>query len=118
MVTEEQVKESLEPVLVPGVMRSLAKMNLVRNISIDDGKVDINLATAALALEALEWLKEKIKDAANSLTGVNEANVRYVDGNPKDLNEIGNVIAVMSGKGRGKIAGRQSCRRFGTASGL
>jgi len=31
--------------------------------------------------------------------GTGEVNVRYVDGNSKDLNEIGNVIAIMSGKG-------------------
>ncbi|MFC1943679.1 P-loop NTPase [Chloroflexota bacterium] len=99
MPTQEEVGKNLEALLVPGVMRSLMKMNLVRDISVNDGKVDINLATAALASEVQEWLKEKIEDAASSLTDVNEVNVRYVDGNPKDLNEIGNVIAVMSGKG-------------------
>jgi len=99
MTTKKEVTKNLDTILVPGVMRSLMKMNLVRDISVNDGKVNINLATAALASEAKEWLKEKIKDAANSLTKVNEVNVRYVDGNPKDLNEIGNVIAIMSGKG-------------------
>ena len=99
MPTQEEVMKNLETVLVPGAMRSLAKMNLISTISVADGKIDITLATAALASEALEWLKDKIKDATSGLTGVNEANVRYVDGNPKDLNEIGNVIAVMSGKG-------------------
>ncbi|MFC1940233.1 P-loop NTPase [Chloroflexota bacterium] len=99
MPTQEEVMKNLEAVLVPGVMRSLMKMNLVRDVSVSDGKVDITLATAALASEALEWLKEKIKDAISSLTEVNEVHVSYVDSNPKDLNAIGNVIAVMSGKG-------------------
>ncbi|MFC1965133.1 P-loop NTPase [Chloroflexota bacterium] len=99
MVTEEQIKESLEGVLVPGVMRSLMKMNLVRDVTVADGKVNITLASTALASEALEWLKDKIKDATSGLTGVNEVNVSYVDGTPKDLNKIRNVIAVMSGKG-------------------
>jgi len=99
MPKKEEIVRNLDPVLVPGVMRSLVKMNLVRDISIKDGKVDIDLATAALAPEAQEWLKEEIKSATNGLTGVSEVNVRYVDGNSKDLNEIGNVIAIMSGKG-------------------
>jgi hypothetical protein len=33
MLTGEQVRESLEEVLVPGVMRSLVKLNLVRQVS-------------------------------------------------------------------------------------
>jgi hydrogenase maturation protease len=99
MTTKEQVMESLETVLVPGAMRSLVKMNLVRDISIDNGKVDITIASAALATEAQEWLKDRIKDAAGRLDGVREVSVSLVDGKPKDLNEIGHVFAIMSGKG-------------------
>ncbi|MFC1990042.1 P-loop NTPase [Chloroflexota bacterium] len=99
MPTKEEILQNLEIILVPGVMRSLMKMNLVRDVSVSDGKVDITLATAALASESLEWLKDKIKDAISSLTEVNEVHVSYVDSTPKDLNEIGNVIAIMSGKG-------------------
>jgi len=99
MIIKEQVIEGLEMVLVPGAMRSLVKMNLVRNVNIADGKVDITLASAALAPGTQEWLKEKIKDATGKLAGVSEVSVSFVDGKPKDLNEIDNVIAVMSGKG-------------------
>ncbi|MFC1913309.1 P-loop NTPase [Chloroflexota bacterium] len=99
MLTEEQVKESLEGVLVPGAMRSLVKMNLIRDITISSGKMEVMLASAALATGAQEWLKDKIKDAASGLTGVDEVNISFVDDKPKDLNEIGDVIAVMSGKG-------------------
>jgi hydrogenase maturation protease len=99
MPTREEVLKNLEEVLVPGVMRSLVKMNLVRDISVADGKVDITLASAALAQGAQEWLGERIKDVSLKLTGVNEVNVSFGDSKPKDLNEIGNVIAVMSGKG-------------------
>jgi len=99
METEELIKESLNEVLVPGVMRSLVKMNLVRDIRVTDSKVDITLTSAALISGAQEWLKGDIKNATSGLTGVNEVNVTFVDGKPKDLNEIGNVIAVMSGKG-------------------
>jgi len=99
MFTQEQVMESLDTVLVPDIMRSLVKMNLVRNININDAKVDITLASAALAPKTQEWLKDKIKDITGGLTGINEVNVSYADGTPKELNEIGHVIAIMSGKG-------------------
>ncbi len=99
MPTQEEVLEKLQAILVPGVMRSLVKMNLVRDVSVSDGKVDVTLASAALASEAQEWLRDKIEDVSSKLTGVNEVNVSFVDGNPKDLNKIGHVIAVMSGKG-------------------
>ncbi|MFC2002444.1 P-loop NTPase [Chloroflexota bacterium] len=99
MPTQEEVLEKLQAILVPGVMRSLVKMNLVRDVSVADGKVNVTLASAALVSEVQEWLRDKIEDVSRKLTGVNEVNVSFVDGNPKDLNEIGHVIAVMSGKG-------------------
>jgi len=99
MPTQEEVLESLETVLVPGVMRSLMKMNLVRDVSIADGKVDVTLASAALAAAAQEWLRDRIKDVIGKIAGANEVNVSFVDGKPKDLNEISSVVAVMSGKG-------------------
>ncbi len=99
MSTQEQVMESLETVLVPGVMRSLVKMNLVQEVNVADHKVGVAVASAALAPAAQEWLKDKIKDVTGKITGVKETNVNFVDGKPKDLNEISHIIAVMSGKG-------------------
>jgi hydrogenase maturation protease len=99
MATKEQIEESLDGVLVPGVVRSLPKMSLVRDISISDGKVDLTLASAALSPEVQEWLGAKAKAVTERLDGIKEVNVSFIDGKPKELNEIGNVIAVMSGKG-------------------
>jgi Mrp family chromosome partitioning ATPase len=99
MPTQEQVMEGLETVLVPGVMRSLVKMNLVREVKVADQKVEVAVASAALPPPAQELLKEKIKDVTGKIKGVKEINVSFVDGKPKDLNEISHIIAVMSGKG-------------------
>lgn len=99
MSTQEQVMKSLETVLVPGVMRSVVKMNLVQEVNVTDHKVDVTVASAALAPAAQEWLKDKIKDVTGKITGVKETNVNFVDGKPKDLNKISHIIAVMSGKG-------------------
>jgi len=99
MSTRENVIESLDTVLVPGVMRSLVKMNLVREVNVTDQKVDVTIASAALPPATKEWLKDKIEDVAGKITGVKEISVSFMDGKPKDINEIGHIIAVMSGKG-------------------
>jgi Mrp family chromosome partitioning ATPase len=99
MSMREQVMKSLDTVLVPGAMRSLVKMNLVREVDVADHKIDIAIASAALAPAAQDWLREKIKQVTGQIAGEEEVNVSFVDGKPKDLNEIDHVIAVMSGKG-------------------
>lgn len=99
MSIQEQLIESLDTVLVPGVMRSLVKMNLVREVNFADDIAKISIASAALAPEAQEWLKDKIRDVAGHMAGVKEVNVSFIDSKPKDLNQIDHIIAVMSGKG-------------------
>jgi Mrp family chromosome partitioning ATPase len=99
MITEQQIKGSLEEILVPGAMRSLVKLNLVRQIVVSDQKVDITLASAGLDSSAEDWLKSKVSDTVRQLAGVSQANVDFVPVAPKEVNEVGNVVAVMSGKG-------------------
>ena len=67
MPTRKQVMESLDRIPVPGVVRSLVKMNLVREVRIADRKVDITLASAALSLENQEWLKDRTSDVIQKL---------------------------------------------------
>jgi hydrogenase maturation protease len=74
-------------------------MNLVRDIKIANHRVDVILASAALAEEAQKWVKDKVDEALRESKGVKETSVSFVDGKPKDLNEISHIIAVMSGKG-------------------
>ena len=40
-----------------------------------------------------------LKKTTSKFSGVKEVNVSFVEGKPKDLNEVGHVIAIMSGKG-------------------
>ena len=99
MVTEDRVREALNKVLVPGVMRSLVQMNLVRSIELKDGKVKITLASTAIPAQSQDWLKGKVVTAVRELPEVEEAAVDFVEAKPKELNHIQNIIAVMSGKG-------------------
>lgn len=99
MPTKKQVMESLEKILVPDVGRSLVKMNLVQKVSAANGKVEVALASAALAPATQELLKARVEDAVGKISGVKAVNVSFADGKPKDLNQISHIIAVMSGKG-------------------
>jgi hydrogenase maturation protease len=99
VITEEQIRESLNEVLVPGVMRSVESLNLVREVTVSDQRVRIALASAALSSGAQDWLKTKTKEALEKLPGVNEVEVGFTEAKPAELNKIGHIIAVMSGKG-------------------
>lgn len=99
MVTEEQVRETLEKVLVPGTKRSPVRLNLVRGITVSNERVNITLASAALNPAAQMWLKAKVGDAIQKLPGVKGVDIAFAEAQPKEINEVRSVIAVMSGKG-------------------
>jgi Mrp family chromosome partitioning ATPase len=99
MATEEQIRQSLEQVLVPGVKRSIESLNLVREVSISDRKARISLASAALSENAQDWIKAKAKEAVEKVTDISEVVVEFGEAKPSELNQIGHIIAVMSGKG-------------------
>ncbi len=96
---EERVRGSLGEIIVPGVMRSVVQMNLVRSIAVEDNKAKITLASTAIPAEYHNWLREKVTDGAKQASGLTEAIVDFVEAKPKELNQIRHVIAVMSGKG-------------------
>ena len=99
MPTQKEILENLDTIEIPGVKRSLVKMNLIRDVSISDGKVDMQLSSTALTPEYQEELKDKINEVIGTLIGITAVNVSFVDSKPKDLNEVGHIIAIMSGKG-------------------
>ncbi|MDY7019655.1 MAG: Mrp/NBP35 family ATP-binding protein [Chloroflexota bacterium] len=99
MVTEKQVRQSLDEVLVPGIMRSLEKLNLVRQVSISEEKVQITLASTALNPEIQDWLSTKIDDVIKKLPEVKETSINFIEAELKEINDIRYVITVMSGKG-------------------
>lgn len=99
MATEEQIRESLDEVLIPGAMRSLVKLNLVRDVAIANGKASITLSSAALSPQTQDWLKAKVGEVVRGLDGIKEAEIGFVEASPKEINAIHNVVAIMSGKG-------------------
>ncbi len=99
MVTEAQIRESLEGVLVPGPMRSLVQMNLVRGVALSDQKAKVTLASAALGEGTREWVREKVEQVIKELPGVKAVETDFVEAKPAEVNQVKHVVAVMSGKG-------------------
>ena len=99
MVTEGQIRDSLEEVIVPGAKRSLGKLNLVRQVAISERRLSIELASAALNQDTQEWIRARIREVVTRLSGIDDVEIGFVDAACKDINAISNVIAIMSGKG-------------------
>jgi len=96
---EPKLQNALDKVLVPGIMRSLVQMNLVRSAEISEGKAKITLASAAIPSQHHNLLKDQAVAAISKLSGVKEVTVEFIEVRPKELNQIEKIIAVMSGKG-------------------
>jgi len=99
MDTKEQVEQSLEKVMVPIVTRSVMDMNLLRGVDIKDNRMKITLSNAALSDEIREQLMTAVQDKLIDIDGIDMVGVDFEDSKPSDVNQVGKVIAVMSGKG-------------------
>jgi len=99
MIDKGLVEQSLEAVLVPAARRSIVGLNLVREVTVSDGKVDVSLASTGLIPGAQDWIKNQTIEAVKKLPEVKEVTVHYSSIKAKELNKIDHMIAVMSGKG-------------------
>ncbi|MBN2239197.1 MAG: Mrp/NBP35 family ATP-binding protein [Dehalococcoidales bacterium] len=123
MLTEGQVRECLDEVMVPAAARSVIGLNLVQEITVLETGVHIKLASAAINEGTQEYVKDKAVEGINKIDPDAKVTVEYVEAKPADINEIGNVIAIMSGKGgvgKSLVAGLTavSLRRLGYNVGI
>lgn len=99
MPSEEEVKEALREVLIPGIGRSLTGLNMTRAVEVDSDRLKVTLASTALNSATQEWVQDKARNSLKGLPGVKEIAIEFEQAKPKDLNQIDHIIAVMSGKG-------------------
>ena len=99
MTTKEQIEQALIEVLVPGVGRSIVRLNMIREIETIDNMVKITLADTALSPGSQDWVRTKTKAVVEGLPEVSKVEVEFIEHKPTELNQINHVIAVMSGKG-------------------
>jgi hydrogenase maturation protease len=97
MITEEQIKTELAKVFVPVVEQSVADLNLVRNIAIAKDKITVTLASTALTEDVQNFVAAGVRSALQPLKI--PVAVEFLEAKPQELNDIKNIVAVMSGKG-------------------
>jgi Mrp family chromosome partitioning ATPase len=96
---DAKLADALNKVFVPGIMRSLIQMSLVRGAEVDGAKAKVTLASTTIPAQLHEALKDQTIAAVSEVAGVAEVTVHFVEAKPKELNKIEKIVAVMSGKG-------------------
>jgi Mrp family chromosome partitioning ATPase len=116
MVTELEIREALTSVMDPELKRNIVELGMVREIDLKDNELELTLALTTLACPLKERIVDDIKSAVRGVDGGLLVDVKLTEMSkeqrdkilgeqqPKQMvaeafNEIGHVIAVMSGKG-------------------
>ena len=99
MVSKENVQEKIGTIIVPGSMRSLSSLNLIKEVIVSDSTANISLFASAINTDTQDWLRGKIGEAVKQLSGIEKVNVDFIDAKPQDVSSVKKVVAIMSGKG-------------------
>jgi ATP-binding protein involved in chromosome partitioning len=106
MVTVDQVLSSLKKVVDPELHKDIVSMGMIKDLSINDGKVDFTLELTTPACPFNSEIEGDVRAAMASL-GVKDLNMRVtarvMEGRSLSMDEllpgVKNIIAVASGKG-------------------
>jgi len=99
MVEEKAVREALEGIGIIGTKRTIGQLNLIRDIVISEEGIKIYLANTGLAPMMEEITKNTVQKTIEEMDGAGKVTVEYTGVKAQELNEVKNIIAVMSGKG-------------------
>ncbi len=107
VLDSRSVLEVLRPVQDPELRKSLVEMNMIRNIKIDDGKVNFTLVLTTPACPLREFIVEDCQKAVKKLPGVTDVSIEVTAETPKQkgmsdrtgIPGVKNIIAISSGKG-------------------
>jgi Mrp family chromosome partitioning ATPase len=98
VTSAQEIRKAVEELYILGFEKSLGEMGLVKEVTSEDGHVNIVLASAALGEDTKEKIKKTVTIASSRFTDVKNIEVEFVSANA-DVNKVKNVIAIMSGKG-------------------
>ncbi len=107
MLDTQSILEVLRPVQDPELQKSLVDLNMIRNVTVDGGKVSFTLVLTTPACPLREFIVEDCQKAVKQLPNVESVEVEVTAETPqqKSLPDrssvpgIKNIIAVSSGKG-------------------
>ncbi len=112
MPTKSQIQKMLTQVIDPELGKNIIEAGMVRDIEIEDGRVNITLALTMKGCPLKGQLQEQTKAAAEAVPGVESVTVQLTTMTQEEreklknrlpaglnMNRIGQMVAVMSGKG-------------------
>jgi Mrp family chromosome partitioning ATPase len=117
VVTTDQVLEALRGVMDPELGRNIVELGMVKDVTIEDGKVSFTLALTTPTCPLRDRMSAEARTALMALDGIREVGIRMgeltaeekarimpdkpqqQEGAAERFNDIQKVIAVMSGKG-------------------
>ncbi len=110
MIEKAQIENLLKNIIDPNVETDLVTARCVKSITVQEGKVVVNIELGYPAKSFIAGFKQQITDKILALQGVNSAVVNIsvnivthgVQNALKPIANIKNIIAVASGKGVGK----------------
>lgn len=105
-VTRDAVMAALSKVQEPELHKDLVTLNMIRDLTIDGGKVALTVVLTTPACPLRGRIEKEVRQAVMSVPGVETAQVRMdasvpSDGRPRGILQlpVRNVVAVASGKG-------------------
>lgn len=107
-LTQEDVLAALRGVKYPGFNRDIVSFGLVKEVTIEGGSVELQLAVSTNEPKTAAEIRDRCAEAVGALAGVARVNVK-IDiqapatpagtGGPEGIPGVRHVIAVASGKG-------------------
>ena len=105
-VTREAVMAALSKVQEPELHKDLVTLNMIRDLTIEDGKVAFTIVLTTPACPLRGRIEKEARQAVMTVAGVREVQVSMdasvpSDGRPRGLLQlpVQNVVAIASGKG-------------------
>ncbi|MEO1095207.1 MAG: Mrp/NBP35 family ATP-binding protein [Cyanobacteria bacterium J06638_28] len=97
----------LRPVQDPELQKSLVELNMIRNVTVEDGAVSFTLVLTTPACPLREFIVEDCEKAVRQLPGVTSVDVAVTAETPQQkslpdrqgISGVKNIVAVSSGKG-------------------
>lgn len=112
MATIEQIQQALSQVIDPELGKNIMELGMVRDLKVDGGDISLTLALTTKGCPLKEQLKIQTQNAAAAVPGVETVAVDLAVMTPDErdrlkerlstavqMNRIGHIVAVMSGKG-------------------
>lgn len=107
MLDASSVLEVLRPVQDPELRKSLVELNMIRNVTIDNGTVSFTLVLTTPACPLREFIVEDCQKAVKQLPGVEKVLVDVTAETPQQkslpdrtgIDGVKNILAISSGKG-------------------